>query len=355
MKLRKPDNKISSIIIMEKVKALGIKRIVIPALMLMVSLILPFWIYGANGRFQLSSILFGISFVLSEPGTSIHFIPDFGLLLPSLLICAPCFLWLYMERDVSFPMLLGSAGIVMLALTITLLLFLPAWAVFPWFSGGYAAYVPEFIDLIPFSGLAFTIMVLIPLMWRGLIYPETGDHAPGKKVAAVVLSVSAFIFPMTIETFSWQGTNFNRSFSVGFSLNSAAWSLSHRVSGSSLGQGTWFNFSMSSVYSILAVILQIFPAIIFAWFVCRGSFERNRIAQMLAAGLTHLLIVSLTFIWLNYSSSHAGVWVITPFPSLLIVGFIIFAVSYGKKWRRIGQSSGTDKVTEEENLSQLMV
>jgi len=339
---------------MEIVKALGIKRIVIPALMLIVSLIFPFWIYGANGRFQLSSVLLGISFVLTEPGISIHFIPDFGLLLPSLLICAPCFLWLYMERDVSFPMLLGSAGLVMLALTITLLLFLPAWAVFPWIPS-ILAYVPKFIDLIPFSGLVFTIMILLPLIRRGLIYPKTEDSTLGKKVTATVLSMFVLLFPMTIETFSWQGSNFNRSFSVGFSLNSATWSLSHRVSGSSLGQGTWFHFSMASVYSLLAFILQIFPAIIFAWFVCRGSFERIRIAQMFAAGLTHFLIVSLACIYVNYTSSHAGIWVITPFPALLIVGFIIFAVSYGKQWRRTGLGPGTDRGTEKESLSQVMV
>ena len=339
---------------MEKVKTTDIKRIVIPVLMFIVSLTVPFWIYGANGRFQLSSALLGISFDLSEPSTFIHFIPNFDLLLPSLLICAPCFLWLYMERDLSFPMLLGSAGLVMLALTITLLLFLPAWAVFPWVSGNALAYVPDFIDLIPFSGLVFTIMVLLPLIWRGLIYPKTEDSTLGKKITAAVLSIFILLFPMTIETFSWLGSDINRNFFEGFSFNATTWSLSWSVSGNRWGQGTWFAFSISSVYSILAVILQIFPAIIFSWFVSRGSFDRKRIAQMLAAGLTHLLIISLTCIWLNYTSSHAGIWIITPLPALLIIGFIMFAVSYGKQLRRTGLDLGTDRVTEEENLVQMM-
>ena len=339
---------------MEMVKVLGIKRFVIVLLILIVTLILPFWIYEANGRFQLSSVLLGISFVLSEPGTSIQFIPDFDLLLPSLLICTPCFLWLYMERDVSFPMLLGSAGLVMLALTITLLLFLPVWVVFPWVSGSALAYVPNFIDLIPFSGLVFTIMVLLPLIWRGLIYSKTEDSTLGKKVTAAVLSIFILLFPMTIETFSWLGSDINRNFFEGFSFNATTWSLSWSVSGNRWGQGTWFAFSISSVYSILAVILQIFPAIIFSWFVSRGSFDRKRIAQMLAAGLTHLLIISLTCIWLNYTSSHAGIWIITPLPALLIIGFIMFAVSYGKQLRRTGLDLGTDRVTEEENLVQMM-
>ncbi|MHA2351186.1 MAG: hypothetical protein ACXADL_16330 [Candidatus Thorarchaeota archaeon] len=340
---------------MEKVNIKIIKRIVILALMLIVSLTFPFWIYGANGRFELNSVLLGISFNPSEPGISVLFIPNPGFLLPSLLICVPCFLWLYMERNMSFSILLGSAGVVMLVLTLTLLLFLPAWAVIPWIPGGYLAYVPEFIDLIPFSGLAFTAMVLLPLIWRGLIYPKTKDSTLGKKVAAAVLSMFVLLFPITIETFSWLGSDINRNFFDGFSFNATTWSLSRRVSGNRWGQGTWFNFSMSSIYSILAVVLQLVPAIIFAWFVCRGSFDRKRIAQMLAAGLTHLLIASLTCNWLNYTSSHAGIWVITPFPALLIVGFIIFAVSYGNQWRRPRLHSGTDRVAEEESLSQVMV
>ncbi len=110
---------------------------------------------------------------------------------------------------------------------------------------------------------------------------------------------------------------------------------------------------ISLLYS--AVILQIFPAIIFAWFVCRGSFERKRIAQMLLAGLTHLLIISIACIWLNYTVSHAGVWVITPFPAFFIVGLLIVAVNYGYQWRSKKQPSGTNSVVEEECSSQVTV
>jgi hypothetical protein len=340
---------------MEKVKALCIKRIIIPVLMFMFSLIIPNEFHSHSDLFSINSLLMSISYNPYNPYSSYWISLNLDHLFPALLIFTPCFVWLYMERDMSVPILLVSAGVVTLVMTLTLLLFLPAWAVFPWFSGGILAYVPEFIDLVPFSGLAFTIMVLLPLIWRGLIYPENQDRALRKKVSAVVLSVAILLFPMTMEIFSWQGTDINRNFFDGFSLNSATWTMSSRVSGNRWGQNTWFHFSTSSIFASLSLILQILPGIIFAWFVCRGSFERKRIAQMITAGLTHLLIVSLTCIWLNYTSSHAGIWVMTPFPALLIVGFIIFAVSYGKKRRRTGQSSGTDKVTEEENLSQLMV
>jgi len=340
---------------MERVETMDIKRIIIPALMLIVSLTVPFWIYGANGRFELSSVLFDISFILSEPGASVHFIPDSGFLLPSLLICTPCFLWLYMERDLDFPMLLGSSGLVMLVLTITLLLFLPVWAVIPWASGVHLAYVPEFIDLIPFSGFAFTIMVLLPLLWRGLMYPKHENRTFGRKIAATVLSILVLLSPMTVETFRWQGSDFNRSFFEGFALNSATWSLNNRVDGNLWGQGTWFYFSTSSIFTSLSLLLQILPGIIFAWFVCRGSFERRRIAQMLVAGVTHLLIVSIACIWLNYTASHAGIWIIIPFPALLLVGLTIAIVNYGYQWRRTRQFSETARISEEESLSQVMV
>ncbi|TFG26422.1 hypothetical protein EU528_14400 [Candidatus Thorarchaeota archaeon] len=332
-------------------KSLSITRIASPAILLIVSLILPYWIYGANGRFELRSILVGISFVLSEPSMTIHYIPHFGLLLPSLLICAPCFLWLFMERDMRLPKLLGSAGLVLLALTIVLLLFLPIGAVFPWIPS-VIAYVPDFIDLIPFSGLTFTIMVLLPLIWRGLLYPETGDSTLRKKVTAMMLSVSVLLFPMTIETFSWQGSDYNRSFFEGFSLNSAVWTLSDRVDGNRWGEGTWFNFSISSVFSITSLIMLLTPGIIFAWHVCRGSFERKRVGQMLTAGVIHLLFVSLQCIWLNSTTTHAGMWIVMPFPALFVVGLAIIVINYYSQWRQTRDALESNIMANKESLPQ---
>jgi hypothetical protein len=256
-----------------------------------------------------------------------------------------------MERDMTVSRLLVSAGVVALVMTLTLLLFLPSWAVFPWYSGVIAAVVPEFIELIPFSGLVFVIMILLPLIWRGLVYPKSEDRSLRKNIPAVVLSVSILLFPMTVDVFSWQGTDINRNFFEGFSLNSVTWSLSNRLSGNRWGEGTWFYFSTSSIIAILSLIIQILPGIVFAWFVCRGSFERKRITQMFAAGLTQLLVVSLSCIWLNYTESHAGVWISAPVPALFVLGITIFVINYFLRTRQSPVSVGDVK---REDLSQVI-
>lgn len=301
---------------------------VIPVLMFIVALIFPFWIYGTNGRYELSSILLGISIDLSEAAVSVQLIPEPRFLLPALLICIPCFLWLYMEHDLKFSGRLVSAGLLTLLVIAILLLFLPVWAVFPWLFEVVIAIVPDYINLISFSGLAFTTMILLPIIWRVLIYPETEVLAPGKRLAAVVLTISSLLLPITFETSRWQGTDINHNFFEGFSLDAATWSLNNRLDGNLWGQNTWFSFSMSSIFACLSLILLILPGIIFARFVIRGTFERGRISPMLVAGLTHVLIVSIACIWWNYTASYPGSWVIVPFPALLIVGFLIFGISY---------------------------
>ena len=319
-------------------KTPDIRRSLISIAMCVLALSFPFWIYGTNGRFQISSVLFGVFFDLAEPSTSIQLIPELSYLLPSLLICAPCFLWLYKQQEMRFMELAGSAGLVLLVVILILLVFLPAWSVIPLLAGGYAAYVPEFIDLVPISGLVFTTMVLLPLTWRGLIHSEDEYPTRGKKVAAAVLSTVALIVPITTETFRWRGSDFNRSFFEGFSLNSATWSLSSRVDGNLWGQNTWFYYSTSSIFASLILILQILPGILLAWLVCRGSFESRRVFQMLVAGVTHILIVLIGCWWLNYTESHAGSWTITPFPALIVASLLIAGINYGYQWRKVRQS-----------------
>lgn len=313
---------------MERVRVLDSKRIVFPLLMFIISLTFPFWIYGANGRFELSSILLGISIDMSEPSALVRFIPDSRLLLPALLICVPCFIWLFMERDLKFSGRLISASLLTVLMIAMLSQFLPVWAVFPWLFPVVIAVVPDYINLIPFSGLAFTTMILLPMIWRVLTYSETEVRPPRMRLAAGVLTITSILLPSTVEISSWYSTDYARSFFEGFSLDAVTWSLSNRVDGNRWGQNTWVNFSVSSIFSCLSLILLMLPGIVFAWFALRYASERKRIPQMLATGLIHFLVLVGACIWWNYTASYPGSWVIMPFPALLIVGLLIFAVYY---------------------------
>ena len=335
-------------------KTLDLKKLIIPILIFLLSVIIPYGFHSHGGLFTINSLLVSISYNPFNPYSSYWVNLNLDLLFPSLLVCAPCFVWLYKEGDMRVSMLIISAGVATLVMTLTLLLFLPAWTVFPWYPGGILAYVPKFIELIPFSGLVFITMVLLPLIWRGLIYPESEDRALRKSVSAVVLSVSILLLPMTMEVFSWQGTDFNRSFFEGFSLNSVTWSLTNRLSGNRYGESTWIYFSTSSIFDVLSLMIQILPSIIFAWYICRGSTNRQNVAQMLAAGLIQLLVISLTCVWLNYTESQAGSWIITPFPALLAVGLTIFVINYILQWSQSRQSSLAVGVVKEEEESQVI-
>ena len=249
-------------------------------------------------------------------------------------------------------MLLKSAGFVILVLTGILMIFLPISYVIPWLpSGIIAAVVPKFIDLAPFSGLAFSIMVLLPLIWRGFIYPKSDDFALRSKIAAGVLSVFALLAPLTIETFSWQGFDRSRSYFEGFSLDAVTWDIGYRVDGNFMGQNDWFNFTILSIYRILASVLLLLPCIIFVWFTLQSPYNRNKVKSMVIAGLVHILVVSLASIWINYTSSHPGTWVVSPFPILFVVGTIIAVVHTGYQWIQRKSTSVTGKTTEEPILS----
>lgn len=305
----------------------NIKKGLLGVVILIAILVVPFKIYGANGRFDIDSIMFQVLWDLSESSISFQFLPRLNYLLPSLLICAPCIIWLSKALNLRIPDLIGSTGLVVFVLTLILLAFLPPWAIFPWFFQGYAlAVVPEFTDLVPFSGLAFTLMVLFPLIWHGLTYSQLQEEIMGRRVAVSILTSIVLMAPWTIETFSWQGNDINLNYFEGFSLSALSWTMSVRVSGNRWGQGTWFNFSMSSIYGILALISLALPGIIFAWFVCKPPYNRNRIVSMLAAGIIHLLSISIVCIWTNSTSSHPGTWILTPFPSLIVVGLAMAGI-----------------------------
>ncbi|MFW9813825.1 MAG: hypothetical protein ACFFF9_15290 [Candidatus Thorarchaeota archaeon] len=336
-------------------KTLDLRRILIPVLMLMLSLIIPYEFYSQDGLFSINSLLISISYNPFNPYSSYWSSLNLELLFPSLLIFAPSFVWFYMERDMSVPKLLASACIVTFVMTLTLLLFLPAWTVFPWYPGGFLAYVPEFIELVPFSGLLFAIMILLPLIWRGLIDLKSEDWSRRNKVSAVVLSVAIILLPMSIDVFSWQGTDINRNFFEGFSLNSVTWSLSNELSGNRWGEGTWIYFSTYSIFAILSLMIQILPGIIFAWFVCRGSTNKKSMVQMFVAGLTQLVVVSLSCIWLNYTESHAGVWISAPVPALFVVGLTIFVINYFLQKSQSKHSPVSIGVDKREDLSQVIV
>ncbi len=335
------------------------KRALFLAALTIVLLVIPYSVYGTNSRFNISSILINIWYDFSIGRLSIQYIPRVDYLLPSLLICTPCFLWLYKQQDMRVPILLISAGTVVFALTLILSLFLPLYVVFPWFSDpsryfGVITIVPNFIDLIPFSGIAFTTMVLLPLLWRILIYTKIQEISLGKKVAAAVLSVSILLFPMTIETARWWSTDPNQNYIEEFSLHSATWSLNHHVDGNIWGQNAWFNFTMSPIFNNFIMILQISSAIIFAWFICKGSIERTEIIQMVVAGLTHLLVVTLACVWLSYTATYPGISTTLPFPILFIVGLSIFLINYRYQLRESKELMKNNEVSVEELLIQLM-
>lgn len=304
----------------------NIKRGLLGVVIFIAILVIPFKIYGANGRFDIDSIMFQILWDLSESSMSFQFLPRPNYLLPSLLICAPCILWLSKAPNLRVPALIGSTGLVVFVLTLILLAFLPSWAVFPWFFQCVLAYVPEFTDLVPFSGLTFTLMVLFPLIWRGLTYSQLQEEIVGRRVALSILTAIVLTAPWTIETFSWQGSDINLNYFEGFSLSALSWTMSASVSGNRWGQGTWFYFSMSSIYGILALMFLALPGIIFAWFVCRPPYNRNRIVSMLAAGTIHLLSISIVCNWINITSSHPGTWILTPFPTLIGGGLAIAGI-----------------------------
>ena len=332
-----------------------LKKILLLVTLLVIFLVIPFRLHATNSVFEFNSILLHISYYSFVGSLSIEFTPYSTYFVPSLLLCAPCFIWFYKEQDLSFPILLLSVGAVVLSMTLILLLFLPLWAIIPWAFDVVAAVVPEFVDLVPIAGIIFTSMVLLRLIWRMVLYPTYADITLGKKIAAMVLSLSILLLPMTIETFNWTGTDFNRTFFEGYSLNSATWSFSHRVDGNMWGQSAQFNFSVSSIYSCLAYLLQILPGIIFAWFVCKRPIDRKGITIMLAAGLTHLLVVSLSCIWVNFTASYPGYWTIAPFPALFIIGVIIISMEYGYRWAMIRRFRETNRVSEEKILSQVTI
>ena len=305
----------------------NIKRGLLVVVIFIATLVSPFKIYGTNGRFDIDSMMFRILWDLSESSMSFQFLPRLNYLLPSLLICAPCILWLSKAPNLSVPGLIGSTGLVVFVLTLILLAFLPPWAVFPWLFQGYAlAIVPEFTDLVPFSGLAFTLMVLFPLIWRGLTYSQLQEEIMGRRVAAFILTAIVLTAPWTIETFSWQGYDINLNYFEGFSLSALSWTMTATVSGNRWGQGTWFYFSMSSVYGILALLSLALPGIVFAWFVCRPPYNRNRTVSMLAAGIIHLLSIFIVCNWTNSTSSHPGTWILAPFPTLIVGGLAIAGI-----------------------------
>ena len=338
---------------MEIARALDVKRILFLVVMLFVTLALPYHIYGANGWFDVKSILLNVSYNASESSLSLQFISHVNHIFPALLICAPCILWLSKARTMSIFELLGSAFVVTLVITLILLLFLPAWAVFPWFSGGYLAYVPEFIDLIPFSGLVFTTMVLLPLLWQVLNYQQNEDRTRLQKIVVAALSVLVLLFPLTIENRSWQGTDINQNYFEGFSLFSTTSNIMYRVSGNRWGQGTWFHFSMSSIYEIMELLLLVLPGIVFVWFVCRQKYSLIGIASMIVSGTIHLLLVSFYCTWINDTTTHAGTWIMSPFPVLLAGGVAIAFVNGILLWNRKRMASITNDVLEESGMQQV--
>jgi hypothetical protein len=190
---------------MEILRALNIKRILFLALTLLILFLLPFTIYGQNSRFDFSSILFYMRYDISSANMLVRFIPNPRIVLPSLLICTPCLLWLYAGKEMRIQTLLASAGLVIFVMTTILLIFLPIGYVIPWINQGVIlAVIPEFSELIPFSGLAFTIMTLLPLLWRGLIYPQVKDVTLKLKTAALAFSLIILLSPLIIETFFTQ-------------------------------------------------------------------------------------------------------------------------------------------------------
>jgi hypothetical protein len=74
---------------------------------------------------------------------------------------------------------------------------------------------------------------------------------------------------------------------------------------------------------------------------------------MITAGLIHILFVSLACYWINITSSHAGIWVMTPFPTLIVGGLIIAAVHASYQWIRKRSALVTDKTTKEPIPSQM--
>jgi hypothetical protein len=315
---------------MRILRAGNIRRLLLLVIALTFSLSFPFSIYDMNGRFDIKSVLFFIRYDSSVASVSIHFISDYDFIWPALLICFPCLLWLWKIKDLRAHELLISAGLVILTLTGILMYYLPSWFIFPWFSGGVViAVIPEFYNLLPFSGLVFTILVLLPLVWRGFTYPQTNGMTHKESIIAGILFLFVVLSPLTLELFSLQVSGPFAYYDRDFNLQSVFWSFSYTIDGSNLGYNTVTSFFIPSVYSVLALAALSLPGFVFIWLVLKSHYDRYAVASIITAGAIHLLTLFLACISISEMKSLPSWWIVIPSPILLVCGLIIMIVRTG--------------------------
>jgi hypothetical protein len=232
--------------------------------------------------------------------------------------------------------------LVVVAQTGIQVLFLPLWAVFPWLFEGYAlpAYVPRFVDLIAFAGLAFSAIVLLPCVFLVFTQNNTNGNPSRMRIVSIVLSSLVVLFPLGVETFGWDQIGGDLFFH-GFSLTSPTWWLRSSVS----GQGGSLYFSTSSLFELIYWGLVILPGILFAWSVCQFVRQSRKSWIMLPLGIVHIMILALVTNWINITTIHPGTWVMYPFPSLLVGGFVIAVVHWAYSRRKEGSDEAHDVLT----------
>jgi hypothetical protein len=332
---------------MKMLRAGNIKKTLLLTGVLVFSLSFPFSIFNTDGSFDIISILFFIRYDSIAASMIIRFIPYYDFILPALLICVPCLLWLWKSRDMKTHTLLGSAGLVVLVLTAILLYYLPFWVVLPWlYQGLVPRYIPELYNLIPFSGIVFTIMVLLPLFSYGFTYYRNNNLTLREKIVAPILSLFVVLSPLTIESFSLEVSGPFPYYTRGFNLQSVFWIYSYDTYGNNLGHSAMISLETTSVYAVLALTALSLPGVIFIWLALKSHYDRYTVASIVTAGAIHLLTLFVTCIWISNVESHPIWWIVIPSPVILIGGLIIIAIRAYYMLNRKRQLSQTNITME---------
>lgn len=276
-------------------------------------LIIPYQIYGMNDRFEISSLLSSI-------------IPESQLALPLILLCFPCLVWRGLQNKVSMKTMLLSVGLVLLGQILVLMFFLPIWAVFPWLFPFHIAIVPDLIELIPLSGLVFTVFVFSQVVFSIVRPKDVEIDRPHINKIAYILTGLIVLAPITMRIWNWESSDLQRHFLNGQYFFAPIWSASSRIDGNLWGQNKVFYFYVLSIQQIIILSLIGIPAILFVRYLVRYILNRESLTTTVGLGILHVIILLIICVQATVTESHAGFWIYIPIPILIIVGMSILLV-----------------------------